>query len=127
MQPELIPGLLVHSQVGAVLVQVHHLRLALLLRPGAIPIDIHLRIPVELLAQVVQFLDAVILHLVIPVIGTAEGRLENFGDMVDISAGQQVFQIRVFLRVVSTGELLDLAGGTFSPFYFHWENSTVYA
>ena len=98
--------------------QVHHLRHPLLLRPGAVPVDVDLRIPIQLLAEVVELLDAVVLHLVIPVVGAGERRLEDFRDVVHLLAGQQVLQIGVVAREVGTGEVLDLAGGL-GPLDFH--------
>ena len=119
MQPELVLGFLIHIQVRLVVVQVHHLRGALVFRPGAVPVDVHLGVPVELLAEVVEFLDTVVLYLVVPVVGAGQGSLEYLGDVVHVAAGQQVFQVGIFFRVIRTGELLDLAGGVFGPLNFH--------
>ena len=125
MQPELVLGFVIHIQVGLVVVQVHHLRGALVLRPGTVPVNVHLGIPVQLFAEVVELLDAVILYLVVPVVGAGQRGLEYLGDMVHITAGQQVLQIGIFFRVIRAGKLLYLAGGVFSPLNFHRNISNV--
>ena len=48
--------------------QIHEFSLPLFLGPWLIPIDIHLRVPVELLTELIEFLDAVVLNRVVPVI-----------------------------------------------------------
>ena len=42
--------------------QIHELSLTFLLWPRLIPVDIHLRIPVELLTQLIQLFNAVVLN-----------------------------------------------------------------
>ena len=101
VQPELFPGCLIHGQIGLIIVQVHHLGLALLIRPGPVPVDIHLGIPVELLAQIVKLFDAVVLNLVIPVVGTGQGGLEYLGNVIHITTGQQVLKVGIVFLATS--------------------------
>ena len=42
--------------------QIHQLSLPFLLGPWLVPIDIHLRVPIELLAELIELLDAVVLN-----------------------------------------------------------------
>ena len=41
--------------------QIHELRLPFFLRPRLIPIDIDLRIPIQLLSELVQFFNPIVL------------------------------------------------------------------
>ena len=92
----------------------------ILFGPGAVPVDIHLGVPVELLAQLVQFLDAVVLHRIVPVVTTGQRCGKNFRHLGHVITGEAVVDVvRVALTAIGAGEALNFAGCLFQPLQFH--------
>ena len=122
MQPELALARLAQPLVGRVARQVHQGRglLEILIRPGAIPVDVPLRIPVELLAQLVELADAVVLHPVVPVVAAGQRRAENLRHLLHIRAGQPVVDVvRRPGAAGGAGKALNFARRLIHPLQFH--------
>ena len=124
MQPELILRFFIHSQIRLIIMQVHHLWGPLFRGPRTVPVDVHLRVPVELLAKIIELLNPIILDIIIPIIRATQRSLKNLGHMVDIGTGQQVLQIRVFTGVIGACVALDFSGCFFGPFNLHSHRSS---
>ena len=103
--------------------QIHELSLTFLLWPRLIPVDIHLRIPVELLTQLIQLFNAVVLNRVVPVIRAGQRRLKNLRDVIHICTGQHILELRVLTRIVRIRELLNFSGCLLTPFNLHCSHS----